>query len=208
MFEFESGIVLFYFSFIFISFGESRLFVSWCAGDICGMVCSNEEIWLPPVWACFSISLPSPLLDFWLPPVLNLVDFVLRSSVQASGDSPLLVFHPRAPLNLSFLWCISCCLHGPHLGSVFQATGSLCQERVVCFSRESIPAQAFLLLSFLLMLHFVVRSSESVWTPDLFLPAWFSPFSRRLYWVLIGCGKISSFLVFGSLLSPSVRLFC
>jgi hypothetical protein len=32
MFEFESGIVLFYFSFTFVSFGESRLLVSWCAG--------------------------------------------------------------------------------------------------------------------------------------------------------------------------------
>jgi hypothetical protein len=31
-FEFESGIVLFYFSFIFVLFGESRLLVSWCAG--------------------------------------------------------------------------------------------------------------------------------------------------------------------------------
>jgi hypothetical protein len=31
-FEFESGIVLFCFSFIFVSFGESRLLVSWCAG--------------------------------------------------------------------------------------------------------------------------------------------------------------------------------
>jgi hypothetical protein len=29
-FEFKSGIVSFYFSFIFISFGESRLLVSWC----------------------------------------------------------------------------------------------------------------------------------------------------------------------------------
>jgi hypothetical protein len=31
-FEFESGIVLFCFSFTFVSFGESRLLVSWCAG--------------------------------------------------------------------------------------------------------------------------------------------------------------------------------
>jgi hypothetical protein len=31
MFEFESGIVLFYFSFTFVSFEESCLFVSWCA---------------------------------------------------------------------------------------------------------------------------------------------------------------------------------
>jgi hypothetical protein len=31
-FEFESRIVLFYFSFIFLSFGESRLLITWCAG--------------------------------------------------------------------------------------------------------------------------------------------------------------------------------
>jgi hypothetical protein len=31
-FQFESVIVLFYFYFIFVSFGESRLLVSWCAG--------------------------------------------------------------------------------------------------------------------------------------------------------------------------------
>jgi hypothetical protein len=31
-FEFESGIVLFCFSFTFVLFGESRLLVSWCAG--------------------------------------------------------------------------------------------------------------------------------------------------------------------------------
>jgi hypothetical protein len=42
-FEFESGIVLFYFSFIFVSFGESRLLVSWCASDRCGMACSDED---------------------------------------------------------------------------------------------------------------------------------------------------------------------
>jgi hypothetical protein len=41
-FEFESGIISFYFSFIFVSFGESRLLVSWCAGGRCGMVCSDE----------------------------------------------------------------------------------------------------------------------------------------------------------------------
>jgi hypothetical protein len=100
------------------------------------------------IWGCFSILLPSPLLDFSLPAVLNLVDFVLhwlhqpdsgvlRSSVQAFGDSPLLVFLPCAPLNLSFLWCISCCLHGPHQGSVFQAAGFLCQECAVCFNKEN-----------------------------------------------------------------------
>jgi hypothetical protein len=43
MFEFESGIVLFYFSFIFVSFGESRLLVSWYSGGRCGMACSNED---------------------------------------------------------------------------------------------------------------------------------------------------------------------
>jgi hypothetical protein len=42
-FEFEFRIVLFYFSFTFVSFGESRLLVSWCAGGRCGMACSNED---------------------------------------------------------------------------------------------------------------------------------------------------------------------
>jgi hypothetical protein len=42
-FEFESGIVLFCFSFTFVSFGESRLLVSWCAGGRCGMACSDED---------------------------------------------------------------------------------------------------------------------------------------------------------------------
>jgi hypothetical protein len=42
-FEFESRIVLFYFSFIFVSFGESHLLVSWCAGGRCGMTCSDED---------------------------------------------------------------------------------------------------------------------------------------------------------------------
>jgi hypothetical protein len=41
-FEFESGIVSFYFSFIFVSFGESFLLVSWCASGRCGMACSDE----------------------------------------------------------------------------------------------------------------------------------------------------------------------
>jgi hypothetical protein len=35
--------VLFSFSFIFVSFGESRLLVSWCAGGRCGMACSDED---------------------------------------------------------------------------------------------------------------------------------------------------------------------
>jgi hypothetical protein len=43
MFEFESRIVSFCFSFIFVSFGESRLLVSLCAGGRCGMVCSDED---------------------------------------------------------------------------------------------------------------------------------------------------------------------
>jgi hypothetical protein len=43
MFEFESGIVLFYLSFIFVSFGESHLLVSWCSGGRCGMTCSDED---------------------------------------------------------------------------------------------------------------------------------------------------------------------
>jgi hypothetical protein len=42
-FEFESGIVLFYFSFIFVLFGESCLLISWCAGGRCGMACSDED---------------------------------------------------------------------------------------------------------------------------------------------------------------------
>jgi hypothetical protein len=31
------------FSFTFVSFGESRLLVSWCAGGRCGMACSDED---------------------------------------------------------------------------------------------------------------------------------------------------------------------
>jgi hypothetical protein len=42
-FEFKFGIVLFYFSFVFVSFGESCLLVSWCAGGRCGMTCSDED---------------------------------------------------------------------------------------------------------------------------------------------------------------------
>jgi hypothetical protein len=42
-FEFESGIVSFYFSFTFVSFGESHLLVSWCAGGRCDMACSDED---------------------------------------------------------------------------------------------------------------------------------------------------------------------
>jgi hypothetical protein len=40
-FEFESGVVLFFFYLYFI--GESRLLVSWCAGGRCGMTCSDED---------------------------------------------------------------------------------------------------------------------------------------------------------------------
>jgi hypothetical protein len=43
MFEFKSGIVLFYFSFIFVSFGESCFLVSWCACGRCGMTCIDED---------------------------------------------------------------------------------------------------------------------------------------------------------------------
>jgi hypothetical protein len=42
-FEFESEIVLFYFSFTFISFKESCLLVSWCADDRCGIMYSDED---------------------------------------------------------------------------------------------------------------------------------------------------------------------
>jgi hypothetical protein len=43
-FEFKFGIVSFCFSFIFVSFGESRLLVLWCAGGRCNIVCSNEDL--------------------------------------------------------------------------------------------------------------------------------------------------------------------
>jgi hypothetical protein len=43
MFEFESLIVSFYFSFIFVSFGESCLLVSWCAGGRCDMTRSDKD---------------------------------------------------------------------------------------------------------------------------------------------------------------------
>jgi hypothetical protein len=42
-FDFESGTVSFYFSFIFVSFGELWLLVSWCAGGRCGMTCIDED---------------------------------------------------------------------------------------------------------------------------------------------------------------------
>jgi hypothetical protein len=42
-FEFISGIILFCFSFIFVSFGESRFLVLWCASGRCGMACSDED---------------------------------------------------------------------------------------------------------------------------------------------------------------------
>jgi hypothetical protein len=41
-FEFKSGTVSFYF-FIFVLFGELCLLISWCAGDRCGMACSDED---------------------------------------------------------------------------------------------------------------------------------------------------------------------
>jgi hypothetical protein len=43
MFEFESGTISLYFSFIFVLVGESCLLVSWCAGGRCGMACSDED---------------------------------------------------------------------------------------------------------------------------------------------------------------------
>jgi hypothetical protein len=42
-FKFESGIVLFCFSFILSSFGETRLLVSWCAADRCDMACNDDD---------------------------------------------------------------------------------------------------------------------------------------------------------------------
>jgi hypothetical protein len=42
-FEFESGLVSFWFSFTFVSFGESHLLVSWCAGGRCGMACIDKD---------------------------------------------------------------------------------------------------------------------------------------------------------------------
>jgi hypothetical protein len=41
-FKFESGIVSF-FSFIFVSFRESCLLVSWCADGRCDIACSDED---------------------------------------------------------------------------------------------------------------------------------------------------------------------
>jgi hypothetical protein len=43
MFEFKFGMVLFYFSFIFVSFRKSCLLVSWCAYGRCGMTCNDED---------------------------------------------------------------------------------------------------------------------------------------------------------------------
>jgi hypothetical protein len=43
MFEFESGTISFYFSFIFVMFGESRLLISWYAGGRCGMTSSDKD---------------------------------------------------------------------------------------------------------------------------------------------------------------------
>jgi hypothetical protein len=42
-FEFESKTVSFVLLFIFVTFGESCLLVSWCAGGMCGMACSDED---------------------------------------------------------------------------------------------------------------------------------------------------------------------
>jgi hypothetical protein len=43
MFEFKCRIVLFCFSFTFVSLGESCLLISWCAGGRYGMVCSDDD---------------------------------------------------------------------------------------------------------------------------------------------------------------------
>jgi hypothetical protein len=43
MFECESKLVLFCFSFIFVSVGELRLLVLWCTGGRCDMACSDED---------------------------------------------------------------------------------------------------------------------------------------------------------------------
>jgi hypothetical protein len=42
-FEFEFRIVLFCFSFTFVSLGKSCLLVSWCAGGRCSMACNDED---------------------------------------------------------------------------------------------------------------------------------------------------------------------
>jgi hypothetical protein len=42
-FEFESRIVSFCFSFIFLSFRESRLLVLWYAGGMRGLACNDED---------------------------------------------------------------------------------------------------------------------------------------------------------------------
>jgi hypothetical protein len=42
-FEFESGIVSFCFTFIFVSFGESCFLVLCYVGGRCGMTCSDED---------------------------------------------------------------------------------------------------------------------------------------------------------------------
>jgi hypothetical protein len=42
-FEFESGTVSFWFSFVFVSLGESHLLVSWCPGGRCSMTCSDKD---------------------------------------------------------------------------------------------------------------------------------------------------------------------
>jgi hypothetical protein len=43
MFEFESGIFRWVLPTIFVSFGESRLVVSLCAGGMCDMAGSDED---------------------------------------------------------------------------------------------------------------------------------------------------------------------
>jgi hypothetical protein len=42
-FEFESGTFRWFYYYIFVSFRESLLLVSWCAGGRCGMVGNNVD---------------------------------------------------------------------------------------------------------------------------------------------------------------------
>jgi hypothetical protein len=42
-FEFESGTFQWFYYYIFVSFRESCLLVSWCSGDRCSMAGSDED---------------------------------------------------------------------------------------------------------------------------------------------------------------------
>jgi hypothetical protein len=43
-FEFETGTFPWFYAIIFVSYGESRLLVSWCVGDRCDMTGSDEDL--------------------------------------------------------------------------------------------------------------------------------------------------------------------